>query len=74
LLRAVFLIPHFVVLYVIGAVVAVLQLGLWVPVLMTGNYPDVGHSFVGGYIRWSIRVYSYFLGLTDAYPPFRLGD
>jgi hypothetical protein len=73
-LRAIALIPHFVVLYVIGAVVGLLQLGLWVPVLMSGNYPDVGHSFVGGYIRWSIRAYSFFLGLTDEYPPFRLGN
>jgi hypothetical protein len=73
-LRAVALIPHIVVLYVIGAIVGLLQLGLWVPVLMSGNYPDVGHSFVGGYIRWAIRVYSFFLGLTDEYPPFRLGN
>lgn len=74
LLRAVFLIPHAVVVYVLGAVVGVLQLGLWVPVLLSGSYPDTGYSFVGGYLRWATRVYAYFLGLTDEYPPFRLGN
>ena len=73
-LRTVLLIPHIVALYAVGAVVGILQIGLWVPVLLGGSYPDVGHSFVGGYLRWSTRVSAYFFGLTDAYPPFSLGD
>jgi len=71
--KYIILIPHLVVLYALGAVVGVLQLGLWVPVLFGGKYPEIGHTMVGGYIRWGLRVASFFLGLTDRYPPFALG-
>jgi hypothetical protein len=72
--RAVMLIPHLIVLYILAAVIAIMQLGLWVPVLMSGQYPDVGYSFVGGYLRWAARVAAFMFGLTDTYPPFRLGE
>jgi hypothetical protein len=74
LIRYILLIPHLIALYVIGAVVSIMQLGLWVPVLFGGGYPEVGYSFVGGYLRWSMRVGAYFFGLTDVYPPFQLGN
>jgi hypothetical protein len=64
------LIPHFVVLYVLGIVVAICQLVIWIPVLLTGEFPDWAFKLVSGLILWQSRVYSYLLGLTDAYPPF----
>jgi hypothetical protein len=72
--RAVMLIPHIVVLYILGAVVGLLQYILWAFVLFTGQYPDWGKSLVGGYLRWAVRSGAFFLGLTDVYPPFRLSD
>jgi hypothetical protein len=71
-IKMVMLIPHFVVLYLLGVVVGVLQLITWIPVLFNGQYPSWGHSLVGGYIRWTARIMAFGLGLTDIYPPFSL--
>jgi hypothetical protein len=73
-IRAVLLIPHIIVLYVLNAVVGILQLILWAFVLFTGQYPDWGQSLVGGYLRWQTRVSCYMLGISDVYPPFQLGN
>jgi hypothetical protein len=72
LIRAILLIPHYIILYVLGIIVGLLNLITWIPVLFGGQYPDWGVSFVGGYIRWAARCGAYLLGLTDAYPPFQL--
>jgi hypothetical protein len=68
--KGIILIPHFIVLYVLGLVVGLCQLVAWIPVLFTGVYPGWAYQLVSGYILWSARVYAYLLGLTDAYPPF----
>ena len=68
--KYIILIPHFIVLYVLGLVVGVCQLVIWIPVLFTGSYPDWAFGLVAGTTLWSVRVYSYLLGLTDRYPPF----
>jgi hypothetical protein len=39
-------------------------------VLFTGQYPSWAFQLVVGTYLWSTRVYAYFLGLTDRYPPF----
>ncbi len=64
------LIPHFIVLYVLGFVVGLAQLVIWIPVLFTGTYPSWAYSLVSGTVLWTARLASYFLGLTDDYPPF----
>jgi hypothetical protein len=68
--RYIILIPHFIVLYVLGFVVALCQLVIWIPVLFTGAYPQWAFQLVSGTTIWAMRVYAYLLGLTDAYPPF----
>lgn len=70
--KYIMLIPHLIILYVLGLVVGVLQLVIWLFVLFTGQYPGWAQNLVGGYLRWAMRVASFLLGLTDAYPPFRL--
>ena len=72
LVKAVVLIPHFVFLTALTTVAVLAQLVLWVPVFITGEYPEWGYSLVRGTIRWWVRVEAYFLGLTDEYPPFSL--
>ena len=72
--RTVLLLPHMVVMAILGLLVGLLQLVLWIPVLLTGRYPRWGYAVVGGYLRWNTRMQAFFLGLTDEYPPFRLGD
>lgn len=73
-IRSILLIPHFIVLAVLIAVVFVLQLVTWIPVLFTGRYPEGLYNLVSGTFRWSARVAGYYVGLTDMYPPFSLAD
>jgi hypothetical protein len=72
LVKLVILIPHFLVLYVLGAVSALMLYVSWIPVLFTGRYPTWGSNLFGGTIRWTARVYAYLFGITDVYPPFSL--
>lgn len=68
--KLVMLVPHFIVLELLALWVGLLQLVLWIPVLFKGHYPDLGYQHVGGFLRWSARVYAFLFGLTDRYPPF----
>lgn len=72
--RIILAIPQFVVLFFLGiAAFVVLVIG-WFAALVTGELPEFAHSFLGGVIRWEIRVNAYMFLLTDQYPPFSLED
>lgn len=72
LIKSVLLIPHYIVLYIIGAVASIaFYIGYWI-VLFTGRYPRGLFDFILGWNRWSTRVCLYLCGMTDRYPPFRL--
>jgi Domain of unknown function (DUF4389) len=73
-LRVILLIPHFIVLWLLGIGVGLLVIVSWIPVLLSGRQADSIVSYVGGYYRWAARVASYALLLTGKYPPFRLGQ
>jgi hypothetical protein len=64
------IIPHAIVLQILGYALAVVMLFVWFAILFTGRYPRGMFDFVTGYTRWSLRVSTYALLLTDAYPPF----
>jgi Domain of unknown function (DUF4389) len=68
------LIPHFIVLYFLGIVVYAITIIAFFAILFTAGYPKGLFDFVVGYYRWSNRVSSYFLLMTDAYPPFGFGE
>lgn len=72
--RVILLIPHFVVLWVLGIGVGLIAWISWIPVLGNGRQADAIVDYVGGVFRWSVRVGSYALLLTGTYPPFRLGE
>lgn len=72
-IKELMLIPHLFVMYFLNIVVSVFQYFLWIPVLFTGKYPEIGEQIVGGTLRWQARVFSFLLGLTDKYPPFAMG-
>ena len=72
-IKLIILIPHLILLYVLGIVATVLALVTWIPVLFGGHYPSWGYEIIGGYLRWNTRATAYLFGLTDQYPPFRLG-
>ena len=74
LLRWIILIPHFIVLMLIGIVVAFMILVSWVPVLFLGRQANVIVQWIGGFYRWGVRVSAYALLLSGKYPPFRLDN
>ncbi|MBM3940137.1 MAG: DUF4389 domain-containing protein [SAR202 cluster bacterium] len=66
------LVPHFVLLYVLGIMTAIITFLAFFIVLFTGQYPRGMFDFMVGYYRWSMRVSAYASLLRDEYPPFRL--
>ncbi|MEA2597491.1 MAG: hypothetical protein QOF01_3960 [Thermomicrobiales bacterium] len=66
------IIPHAIVLYILGVALYVVWLIAWFAILITGRYPQGMFDFVTGVSRWAYRVTAYVLMLTDAYPPFTL--
>jgi len=73
LIKWLFVIPHYIILAVLGIVVVVLVIVAWFAILFTGRYPKGLFDFIVGVFRWSLRVEAYsILMLTDTYPPFAL--
>ena len=71
-LRLIWVIPAYVVVYLVGIAASVVLFLAWFIVLFTGKWPEGMRVFCVGYYRWSIRVMAYAVLLTDVYPPFRL--
>ena len=74
LFRIILAIPQFVVLFFLGIAAFVVAVIGWFAALFTGRLPEFAHSYLGGFIRWEIRVSAYMFLLTDVYPPFTLED
>jgi hypothetical protein len=72
LLRLIWAIPAYVVVYFVGIAASVVLFLAWFIVLFTGVWPEGMRTFAIGYFRWSTRVQAYVFLLTDVYPPFRL--
>jgi len=67
------IIPHVIVLYVLGFVWAIVTFVAWFAILFTGNYPRGLFDFSVGFNRWNYRVSLYILLLSDVFPPFGFG-
>ena len=74
LIKGILLLPHVIVLYILGIVAFVATLVGYVAVIVTGWYPRGLFDFQVGVLRWSVRTNAWFLSLVDEYPPFRLQD
>jgi hypothetical protein len=70
--RIFLIMPHLLVLWVLGVAWAVSTLIAWFAILFTGDYPRTLYEFSVGVLRWTTRVEAYFLLLRDEYPPFSL--
>ena len=68
------LIPHYIVLIVLGIVAMFVTFISFFAVIITGRYPRGMFDFMVGVHRWAWRVQSYLLLMTDRYPPFTLDD
>lgn len=72
LLKSLALIPHFIVLYVLQLVQAILVLVANIIILVNGRFPEGLVDFIVGVLRWQTRVAAFMFGLNDDYPPFSL--
>jgi hypothetical protein len=71
-LKAIILIPHYVVVSVLGMAVGIAHLVAWIPVLFTGQFPGWAFDLTAGVLRWITRVNLYLYGITDEYPAFSM--
>jgi hypothetical protein len=66
-------IPHLIVLFLLGIASFVIWVIAWFAILFTGRYPRSLFKFIVGVMRWSLRVDAYaILLITDKYPAFSL--
>jgi len=72
-LRIFMVIPHLIVLTILGIGAAVCYLIAFFAVLITGAWPEGLRSYIVNVLRWSVRLTAYMWLLTDEYPPFELG-
>ncbi len=72
LLRIFMVIPHLLVLMVLGLAAFVCVVIGGIAVLFTARWPEGLRAFVVNVLRWSVRVNAYFMLLTDEYPPFTM--
>ena len=71
-IKGLLLLPHVIILSLLGtASFAVVYIGYWA-VLITGRYPRGLYDLVVGVQRWSYRTNAWLIGWTDRYPPFSL--
>jgi len=71
--RIILVIPHVFALMALGIASAVVTFIAFFAVLFTGSWPTGMRDFVVNVQRWYLRVQTYFLMLTDEYPPVELG-
>lgn len=74
LLRIILVIPHLVALWALGIAAEVIAVIGWFGALFTGRLPRFAEDYLSGYLHWQVRVSAYCVLLTEAYPPFTLGD
>lgn len=72
LVRWILLIPHWLILAVLGTIGALSVLISWIPVLFLGRMPATLFDLYAMTYRWGVRIVAYAVLMTDAYPPFSL--
>ncbi len=66
------IIPHWVILGILGIAMLCCVAIAFFAILITGRYPRSLFDFVVGVSRWGNRVSAYTYFMTDRYPPFSL--
>jgi hypothetical protein len=74
LVKWLLLVPHYVVLFVLGILAFLVAIVSFFAVIVTRRYPPGMFDFMVGVNRWAWRVQAYLLLMTDRYPPFTLAD
>jgi len=68
------LLPHYICLGLLAIAVALAYLVAFFAVLFTGRWPQGIFNLIVGWFRWIYRVQTYWMGLADEYPPFKLAE
>lgn len=71
--RILMVIPHLIILALLGVVAALITIIAWFSILFTGSYSAGMSSFVTNTLHWITRANGYLLLLTGQYPPFSMG-
>jgi hypothetical protein len=71
--RLLLAIPHFVVLVLWGALVALLAIVGWIVAIITGRLPGGLHGFFVSFLNYATRVTGYVALLSNPFPPFGSG-
>lgn len=71
--RFLLLIPHFLILWLLGLVLGLSILVSWIPVLFTGRQAAVIVEFYATYYRYTTRVLAWAFFLAAPYPPILPG-
>jgi len=66
------LIPHYVVLFLLGVAAGLVTFIAFFATIITGRYPRWMWELMVGVQRWGLRVVAYLLLMTDRYPAFSL--
>ena len=72
LVKLLLVIPHAIVLSILGIIAMIAFIPLVLAVLFTGRYPRGLFDFLVGVGRWNARANAYAGFLVDRYPPFSL--
>jgi hypothetical protein len=67
-------IPHLIVMSILGIAVFVVTVIAWFAILITGRYPRGMWEFVVKTMRWWANVGAYLTLMRDEYPPFGEGS
>ncbi len=68
-IKLIALIPHFIVLYFLGMLAGAATAATIILVLFTKKVPKVLSDVIIGIARWRWRIMTYFVCMTDKYPP-----
>lgn len=72
--RALLLIPHFLVLALLSVGIGFVMLVGWIPILVSGRVPDLQQRIIKETIHRSTRTRAYLQLLPGGYPPFGEGE
>ncbi len=74
LLRGLLVIPHVIILSLLGIAVGIVIMLAWFAIVFAGRFPAALLRFTTGYARWAARANAYGSLLTGAYPPFSMDE
>jgi hypothetical protein len=70
LLRIFYVIPAYLIVYVMGIVLYLAAIASWLVIVVTGKQPKGLQDVLGLCVSYTARAYALFMLVTETYPPF----